>query len=146
MLVDWNQIIEALWQTIIMVSFSLLFSAVIGVVLGILLVITRKGHLWENPALFRVMSGVVNVLRSIPFIILLVAVIPFTRLIVGTSIGTAAATVPMVIYAGPYIARLIEKSLLEVDSGVMEDAKSIGATPWHIVLSLIITELFSLFD
>src|SRR5690625_4364686 len=143
MLVDWNQIIEALWQTIIMVSFSLLFSAVICVVLGILVVITRKGHLWENPALFRVMSGVVNVLRSIPFIILLVAVIPFTRLIVGTSIGTAAATVPMVIYAGPYIARLIENSLLEVDPGVMEAAQSMGATPWQIVLRFLIPEALS---
>lgn len=143
MLVDWNQIIEALWETVAMVSFSLFFSALIGLPLGILLVITRKGHLWENPVLFNILSGVVNVFRSIPFIILLVAVIPFTRLVVGTSIGTAAATVPMVIYAGPYIARLIENSLLEVDPGVMEAAESMGATPTQIILRFLIPEALS---
>lgn len=143
MLVDWSQIVEALWETVAMVSFSLLFSVLVGLPLGILLVITRKGHLWENVAMFNILSGVVNVFRSIPFIILLVAVMPITRLIVGTSIGTAAAVVPMVFYAAPYMARLIENSLLEVDPGVMEAAQSMGATPLQIIMKFLIPEALS---
>lgn len=143
MLVDWQQIIEALWETVVMVSFSLLFSIVIGLPLGILLVITRKGHLWENKQLFNLLNAIVNIFRSIPFIILMVAVIPFTRLIVGTSIGTAAAIVPMVLYAGPYIARLIENSLLEVAPGVMEAAQAMGATPRQIITRFLIPEALS---
>lgn len=143
MLVDWDQILEATWETIYMVSLSFVFSAVIGIVLGILLVITRKGHLWENIPLFNVLNGVVNILRSIPFIILLVAVIPFTRFVVGTSIGTTAAVVPLIIYAGPYIARLIENSLLEVDPGVIEAAESMGATPTQIIIRFLIPEALS---
>lgn len=143
MLVSWEQILEALWETIIMVSVSLLFSLVIGFVLGILLVITSKGHLWEQPLLFNILNGVVNIFRSIPFIILMVAVIPFTRFVVGTSIGTQAAIVPLTIYAGPYIARLIENSLLEVDPGVIEAAKAMGATPVQIILRFLIPEALS---
>ncbi|WP_404456915.1 methionine ABC transporter permease [Oceanobacillus kapialis] len=143
MLVDWQQITEALWQTIVMVAVSLLFSMLIGLVLGIILVVTRKGHLWENKYIFTVLNAVVNIFRSIPFIILMVAVIPFTRLVVGTSIGTAAAIVPMVLFAGPYIARLIENSLLEVDPGVMEAAQSMGATPWQIIIRFLIPEALS---
>ncbi|WP_042220844.1 methionine ABC transporter permease [Oceanobacillus manasiensis] len=143
MLVDWQQIIEALWQTVVMVAVSLFFSALIGLVLGIILVVTRKGHLWENKYIFTVLNAIVNIFRSIPFIILMVAVIPFTRLVVGTSIGTAAAIVPMVLFAGPYIARLIENSLLEVDPGVMEAAQSMGATPWQIIIRFLIPEALS---
>lgn len=143
MLVDFDQILQALWETVAMVSFSLLFSIIIGLPLGILLVVTRKGHVWENTAVFNVLNPVVNVFRSIPFIILMVAVIPFTRLVVGTSIGTAAAIVPMVLYAGPYIARLIENSLLEVDPGVMEAAESMGATPGQIIIRFLIPEALS---
>ncbi|TQS76366.1 ABC transporter permease [Ornithinibacillus gellani] len=143
MLVEWPQIVEALWETLIMVSFSLLFSVVIGLPLGILLVITRKGHLLENTFVFNVLNGIVNIFRSVPFIILMVAVIPFTRLVVGTSIGTAAAIVPMVLYAGPYIARLIENSLLEVDPGVMEAAQAMGATPRQIITKFLIPEALS---
>lgn len=140
MLVSWSQILDALWETIIMVSFSLFFSLLIGLPLGILLVITRKGHLWEQPFLFSILNGIVNIFRSIPFIILMVAVIPFTRFVVGTSIGTAAAIVPLVIYAGPYIARLIENSLLEVDPGVMEAAEAMGATPTQIIIRFLLPE------
>jgi len=143
MLINWNQIIEGTWETVYMVSLSLFFSAIIGIILGILLVITRKDHLWENLPLFNILNGCVNVLRSIPFIILLVAVIPFTRLIVGTSIGTTAAVVPLVIYAGPYIARLIENSLLEVDPGVIEAAEAMGATPTQIIMRFLIPEALS---
>ncbi|GAA0415497.1 MAG: methionine ABC transporter permease [Bacillota bacterium] len=143
MLVNGQQIVEALWETIVMVGVSLLFSFVIGLILGILLVVTRKGHLWENKAVFTVLNAIINVFRSIPFIILMVAVIPFTRLVVGTSIGTAAAIVPMILYAGPYIARLIENSLLEVDPGVMEAAQAMGATPKQIIMRFLIPEALS---
>jgi D-methionine transport system permease protein len=143
MLVDQEQIIEALIETIQMVAFSLLFSALLGLPLGILLVVTRKGHLMENLPVFNVLNGIINVFRSIPFIILMVAIIPVTRLIVGTSIGTAAAVVPLVFYAGPYIARLIENSLLEVEPGVIEAAESMGATPWQIVFKFLIPEALS---
>ncbi|WP_170006189.1 methionine ABC transporter permease [Bacillus fonticola] len=143
MLVDQEQIWEALVETISMVSFSLLFSVVIGLPLGILLVVTRKGHLLENAIVFKVLNGTVNIFRSVPFIILMVAIIPVTRLIVGTSIGTAAAVVPLVFYAGPYIARLIENSLLEVDPGVVEAAEAMGATPGQIILRFLIPEALS---
>lgn len=126
-----------------MVSVSLVFAVVIGLPLGILLVVTRKGHLWENKMAFTILSGIVNIFRSIPFIILMVAVIPFTRLVVGTSIGTAAAIVPMVLFSGPYIARLIENSLLEVDPGVMDAAQSMGATPRQIISRFLIPEALS---
>ena len=143
MLVNSEQIIQALIETLQMVAFSLLFSAVLGVPLGIALVVTRKGHLLANAPVFNVLNSVINVFRSVPFIILLVAIIPLTRLIVGTSIGTAAAVVPLVFYAGPYIARLVENSLLEVDPGVIEAAESMGATPWQIVFKFILPEAMS---
>jgi D-methionine transport system permease protein len=140
MLVDKQQIIDALIQTLQMVGFSLLFSTVLGLPLGILLVVTRKGHLLENLPIFNVLNGIINIFRSVPFIILLVAIIPVTRLIVGTSIGTAAAVVPLVFYAGPYIARLVENSLLEVDQGVIEAAEAMGATPAQIIFRFLIPE------
>ncbi|CEG28466.1 methionine ABC transporter permease [Bacillus sp. B-jedd] len=143
MLVNSDQIIKALVETLQMVGFSLLFSAVLGIPLGIALVVTRKGHLLENAPFFNTLNGIINVLRSVPFIILLVAIIPITRFLVGTSIGTAAAVVPLVFYAGPYIARLVENSLLEVDPGVIEAAQAMGATPWQIVFRFILPEALS---
>ncbi|MDQ0975018.1 methionine ABC transporter permease [Neobacillus sp. 3P2-tot-E-2] len=143
MLVNSEQIISALIETVQMVAFSLLFSTILGLPLGILLVVTRKGHLLQNLPVFNVLNGIINIFRSVPFIILLVAMIPVTRLIVGTSIGTAAAVVPLVFYAGPYIARLIENSLLEVDPGVIEAAEAMGATPWQIISKFLIPEALS---
>jgi D-methionine transport system permease protein len=143
MLVNSEQIIEALIETIQMVAFSLLFSTILGLPLGILLVVTRKGHLLQNLPFFTFLNGIINIFRSVPFIILLVAMIPVTRLIVGTSIGTAAAVVPLVFYAGPYIARLIENSLLEVDPGVIEAAEAMGATPGQIIFKFLIPEALS---
>lgn len=140
MLVDQEQLLQALWETAVMVGVSLIFSFLIGLVLGVLLVVTRKGHLWENKIIFTILNTGINIFRSIPFIILMVAVIPFTRLIVGTSIGTAAAIVPMILFAGPYIARLIENSLLEVDPGVIEAAQAMGATPWQIMTRFLLPE------
>ncbi len=143
MLVDNEQILEALWETIYMTSASFLFSLLIGFPLGILLVITRKGHLLHNESVSKVLNIVINIFRSVPFIILMVAIIPLTRLIVGTSIGTAAAIVPLVFYAGPYIARLIENSLLEVDKGVIEAAQAMGASPIQIIFRFLIPEALS---
>ncbi|MBY0123425.1 methionine ABC transporter permease [Bacillus sp. S/N-304-OC-R1] len=143
MLVNQDQIIEALMETIQMVAFSLLFSAIIGLPLGVLLVVTRKGQLLENLPVFNVLNIIINILRSVPFIILLVAIIPVTRFIVGTSIGTAAAIVPLVFYAGPYIARLVENSLLEVDPGVIEAAAAMGATPAQVIFKFLIPEALS---
>ena len=143
MLVNSDQIIEALIETIQMVAFSLVFSAIIGLPLGILLVVTRKGQLLENLPFFNILNGIINIFRSIPFIILMVAIIPITRVIVGTSIGTAAAVVPLVFYAGPYIARLVENSLLEVDKGVLEAAEAMGATPVQTIFKFLIPEALS---
>lgn len=143
MLVNQEKIIEALIETVQMVAFSLLFSALIGLPLGILLVVTRKGHLLENTVVFNIINSIINIFRSVPFIILMVAIIPITRMIVGTSIGTAAAVVPLVFYAGPYISRLIENSLLEVDPGVIEAAEAMGATPGQIILKFLIPEALS---
>ncbi|MFP3356012.1 methionine ABC transporter permease [Planococcus citreus] len=143
MQVDQSQILEALWETLYMTGASFVFSLFIGLPLGILLVVTRKGHLLENEAVFNVLNIVINIFRSVPFIILMVAIIPLTRIIVGTSIGTAAAIVPLVFYAGPYIARLIENSLLEVDKGVIEAAQAMGASPGQIIFRFLIPEALS---
>lgn len=143
MLVDNEQILEALWETVYMTGASFLFSIIIGFPLGILLVVTRKGHLLENEPVSKVLNVIINIFRSVPFIILMVAIIPLTRLIVGTSIGTAAAIVPLVFYAGPYIARLIENSLLEVDKGVIEAAQAMGASPGQIIFRFLIPEALS---
>ncbi|GED34079.1 MULTISPECIES: methionine ABC transporter permease [Brevibacillus] len=135
-----EQIWQAVYQTLYMVGVSLVFATLIGLPLGILLVVTRKGHILENQAIFSILNPIINVLRSVPFIILLVAIIPFTRLLVGTSIGTTAAIVPLVIYTGPYIARLIENSLLEVNAGIIEAAEAMGATPLQIIFRFLIPE------
>lgn len=143
MLVDNEQILEALWETIYMTGVAFLFSVIIGFILGLLLVVTRKGHLLENEPVSKVLNVIINIFRSVPFIILMVAIIPLTRIIVGTSIGTAAAIVPLVFYAGPYIARLIENSLLEVDKGVIEAAQAMGASPFQIIFRFLIPEALS---
>jgi D-methionine transport system permease protein len=126
-----------------MVSISLFFGSIIGIFLGILLVVTRKGHIYENRFIFSIVNPIVNIFRSIPFIILLVAIIPFTRLMVGTSIGTTAAIVPLVLHIGPYISRLVENSLLEVDEGIIEAAKAMGATPIQIIFRFLMPEAFA---
>lgn len=143
MLVNYTDIWNAFLQTLTMVGLSLLFSTLIGLPLGILLVVTRKGALLEQIPFFNVLSGIVNIFRSVPFIILLVAIIPLTRLIVGSSIGTQAAIVPLVFYAAPYIARLIESSLLEVDTGVLEAAEAMGATPLQTIFRFLLPEALS---
>lgn len=143
-----SQVLAAIGQTLYMVSIPLLLGAVLGIILGILLVTTRKGGILENKVIFTIINPIINVFRSVPFIILMVAIVPFTKLIVGSSIGTNAALVPLTVFIIPYIARLVENSLLEVDAGIIEAAKAMGASPvqiiWHFLLpealgSLILT-------
>ncbi|ENW94938.1 ABC transporter permease [Acinetobacter sp. 2JN-4] len=135
-----DQFVTALQETLQMVFFSLLFGCIWGFIQGITLVVTRTGGILQNRAIYYFLNPIVNALRSIPFIILLIAVIPFTKFLVGTSIGTWAAIVPLTIYVGPYLGRLIETSLLEVNEGIIESAQAMGATPWQIVFKFIIPE------
>ncbi len=135
---------EQFWQSIqdtaIMVGISFFIGSLLGIILGILLLLTRPGGIWEQKLLYKILNPIINIVRSLPFIILLVAIIPFTRFVVGTSIGTAAAIVPLVIYIAPYIARLVENSLLSVHSGIIEAAQSLGATNWQIMRYFILPE------
>ncbi|MDI3281109.1 MAG: methionine ABC transporter permease [Bacillota bacterium] len=123
-----------------MVGFSTILATLGGLPLGVLLVVTAEGHILSHPLLNRILGSLVNVGRSIPFIILMVAIIPFTRLVVGTSIGTSAAMVPLTVAAIPFVARLVESALREVDYGVVEAAQAMGATPWQIITRVLLPE------
>lgn len=133
-------LIQGTWETLIMTFASGLFSFIIGLPLGIILFLTREKQLMENKSLNRIISFFVNVFRSIPFIILIVWMIPFTRALVGTSIGMKAAIVPLSIGAAPFVARLVENCLLEIPYGIIEAARSIGATPLQIIRKVLIPE------
>lgn len=135
-----NIIIEEFGKTVYMVFFSTLFASVLGFLLGIILTVTSDSGLKPNKVIYRVLDVVINVLRSFPFIILIVAIIPFTRAIVGTSIGETAAIVPLTIAAAPFVARIIEGALKEVDPGVIEAAKSFGASNTQIIFKVMIKE------
>ncbi len=139
----WSLLGNALWETTYMVGISLLLSTLLGVPLGILLVITSPRHIHPNSVLYSVLSVIVNVGRSLPFIILLVAIIPFTRFVVGTSIGTMGAIVPLTIGSIPFVARVVESAILEVDWGVIEAAQSMGSTTWQIISKVLIPESIS---
>lgn len=133
-------LLKGLWETVFMTFTSGFFGFLLGLPAGILLFLTRKGQLLENGLYHRVLSALVNVFRSIPFIILIVWMIPFTRSIVGTSIGVSAALVPLSIGAAPFIARLVENSLLEVPDGLIEMARAMGASPLQIVTKVLLPE------
>lgn len=137
-------ILSMLWNgtldTLRMVSIATFLATLAGLPVGVLLTTTAPGHILEQPFLHRVCGGIVNLGRSIPFIILMVAIIPFTRLIAGTSIGTTAAIVPLTVAATPFVARLIDGALREVDAGVIEAAESMGATPPQIIYKVMIPE------
>ena len=131
---------KALGETVYMVVVSMVLSTAVGVPLGVLLHTTAKGGILESPALNKGIGAVVNAIRSIPFIILLVAIIPFTRLLVGAAIGTTAAMVPLVIATIPFIGRQVETSLKEVPYGLVEAAESMGATPFQIIWKVLLPE------
>jgi len=133
-------ILPATGETLYMVVVSTLLAYLIGLPLGIILVVTSPGHIMPNPWVERTLGTVINILRSAPFIILLVALIPFTRSIIGTSIGTTAAIVPLVISAAPFVARMVESSLKEVPYGVIEAALSMGASPQQIIQKVLLPE------
>ncbi len=127
-------------QTLYMVGWSLVAGAVLGMLLAIVMVLTRPGGLHANRAVFFVVSTVVNVVRSVPFIILMVTIMPLTKIIVGTRVGTTAALVPLIVHVGPYLARLFENSMLEVDNGIIEAAQSMGATTPQVIWYFLIPE------
>lgn len=133
-------LVKGTWETIVMTFVSGFFGFLLGLPTGILLFLTRKNQILEHPFLNRTLSILVNVFRSIPFIILIVWMIPFTRAIVGTSIGVSAALVPLSIGAAPFIARLVENSLLSLPSGLIEAARALGATPFQIVYKVLLPE------
>ena len=123
-----------------MVAVATIIGGIIGIPLGITLVTTSKGHILENRFINQILGTIVNIIRSIPFIILMVAIIPLTRLIDGTSIGTTAACVPLTIVAIPFLSRLVETSIRDVDFGLVEAAESMGATPFQIIRKVLIPE------
>lgn len=133
-------LIPALGETLVMVFFSTLFSLILGFIPAIVLVITSSNGLKPNKAIYKILDYVINILRSFPFIILMISIAPITKFIVGKSIGTVAAIVPLTIAAAPFVARVIESSLKEVDQGVIEAAKSFGASDTQIIFNVMIKE------
>ncbi|WP_207480997.1 methionine ABC transporter permease [Arenibaculum pallidiluteum] len=134
---------DATLQTLWMVGAAGLLGTLGGLPLGVLLAVTGRGDLLPHPIFNRVAGVVVNAARSTPFIILVVAIIPFTRLVTGTSIGTTAAIVPLTVAAVPFIARIVEGAVREVDRGLIEAAEAMGATPWQIVAKVLLPEALS---
>lgn len=135
-----QQLVEATGLTLYMVGVSGLLGTLFGLPLGVFLATSRNGEIFAAPSANRVIGAIVNATRSTPFIILVVAIIPFTRLVAGTSIGTTAAIVPLTIAATPFIARIIESAIREVDPGLIEAARAMGATPLQIVVKVLVPE------
>ncbi len=133
-------VIQAFGESIFMTLVSSLFAYLIGLPLGLVLVATDKDGISPSPVCNQILGFVVNVLRSVPFLLLLVAVLPITKAVVGTTIGAKATVVPLVIGAAPFIARLVESSLKEVDKGVIEAAQSMGASPFEIMTKVLLPE------
>lgn len=135
-----NLLLKSLAETLYMLSISTFIAAAAGIPLGILLVVTEKNGILSCPIINKPLAFIVNVIRSIPFIILMVAIIPLTRLIAGTSIGTTAAIVPLTLAAIPYTARMVETSIREIPLGLIEAAESMGASPFQIIRKVLIPE------
>lgn len=138
--VKWDRLWEASQETLYMTSISVLVTFILGVILGLLLFLTGKGNLWENKAVNVVIAAFVNIFRSIPFIILIVLLIPFTKLLVGSMLGANAALPALIIGAAPFYARMVEIALREIDKGVIEAAQSMGATHGQIIFKVLIPE------
>jgi len=129
-----------LWNTIYMVFAAAFFALLIGLPWGVVLTITDKGHIKQNRLLYKILEAIVNIGRSFPFAILMVALIPFTRWIIGTSLGTTASIVPLTIAAAPFIARLVETSLKEVDAHILEASLVMGSNTWQIITKVLLPE------
>jgi D-methionine transport system permease protein len=136
----WPDIVQALGQTAYMLAITIPLAVLLGTPLGTLLFLTRPGSIIKAPRLYIVLHGAVNLVRSFPFLILMIAMIPITRLIVGTALGTTAATVPMVVNSVPYFARFVEQTLLDVSRGVVEAAESMGANRLQIIWKVLYSE------
>lgn len=135
-----TELLHGIWETLYMTLTSTVMAYVLGIPVGIILYITDKNGICKNRPVNVILGVIVNVLRSVPFLILLVAILPFTRLVVGTTLGSTAAIVPLVVAAAPFVARMVESSLKEVDGGLIEAAQSMGASPVQIILKVLIPE------
>lgn len=131
---------QGTWETLYMVAISGLFAVLFGLPLGVLLFTTRRGGIMQNIISNKTLSSIVNVVRAIPFIILLIALIPFTRWVIGTSIGTTAAIIPLSIAAIPFVARIVESALLKVGDGLIETGIAMGGTPLQVIMKIMIPE------
>lgn len=138
--VKWDRMWEATNETLYMTSISVVATFILGILLGLLLFLTSKGNIWENKPINTIISAIVNIFRSIPFIILIVLLIPFTKLIVGSMIGENAALPALIIGAAPFYARMVEIGLREIDKGVIEAAKSMGAKTSTIIFKVLLPE------
>ena len=141
---DLTQLISIMWdgilETLYMTVCSTLLAYLFGIPLGVVLYVTDKDGIMENTPVNKVLGVVVNLLRSVPFLILLVTILPFTRFVVGTTLGATATIVPLVVAATPFVARMVESSLKEVDGGVIEAALSMGSNNWQIITKVLIPE------
>ncbi|HUC94277.1 MAG TPA: methionine ABC transporter permease [Paenibacillus sp.] len=138
--VRWEEIWEASKDTLAMMAWSLLFTVILGLILGVILFLTSRRQLLEQRAVYIVLSFIVNVLRSVPFIILMITIMPLTKIITGTTLGVEGSIPPLVAAATPFFARLVETSLREVDRGVIEAAQAMGASKWDIVSRVLLPE------
>ncbi|MEM5609425.1 methionine ABC transporter permease [Bacillus thuringiensis] len=138
--VDWNQMLEATGETLYMTAIAALATFVLGLILGLLLFMTAKDNLWENKSINTVIGAFVNIFRSIPFIILIILLIPFTKILLGTILGASAALPALIIRAAPFYARMVEIALREIDKGVIEASKAMGAKTSTIILKVLIPE------
>lgn len=141
---DFNQLVSIMWngilETLYMTVLSTLLAYLFGIPLGVVLYVTDKNGIMENTPVNKVLGMVVNLLRSVPFLILLVTILPFTRFVVGTTLGATATIVPLVVAATPFVARMVESSLKEVDGGVIEAALSMGSNNWQIITKVLLPE------
>lgn len=138
--VDWNQMLEATGETLYMTAIAALATFVLGLILGLLLFMIAKDNLWENKSINTVIGAFVNIFRSIPFIILIILLIPFTKILLGTILGASAALPALIIGAAPFYARMVEIALREIDKGVIEASKAMGAKTSTIILKVLIPE------
>ena len=139
--VDWSEINQATLDTLFMLGFAVFFSTIIGIPIGLILFLTRKGRLLQNTWVYSILSFIINVLRSVPFIILLIVMIPATTMLVGTSLGAKGTIPPLVIGAFPFFARLVENALKEIDNGIFHMAESCGASTWQIIWHILLPEI-----
>lgn len=135
-----DEIIESTIQTLYMVAITAVVGGILGVLIGVILVVTRPGGILENNVIYNIFDKLVNILRSIPFIIMMALLVPFTRIVVGTSIGTAAAIIPLIVGIVPFFSRQIQNALLEVDPGIIEAAESMGSSPMEIIFRVYLKE------